>query len=311
MNKKHCFLLINLFLLSYISWPCNSKELRDFKSEISRKLKYIDDPSPISRKTAITDLGILYEHERIGITDPELHIRKQEIITVIKKCLTDENIAVRRASMIALIRIDTDTIKGFMPSLIEILKDREEEKYKKRAIAEYLKYVGADARDAVPALIELLKKAKDTLYVETYMDVLESIGTPEALESIKPFKQRQERRIKIITLLMKPWVEFLIALCYILFFLWSILLRRRGKKVFHWFIIIPILWYAANSFALPNALDGLVVRQIFIFFALISLGPWLVSWFVYREKLRTKFLSYSLYIFFVFLIWYFVLSLRH
>ena len=120
---------------------------------------------------------------------------KEETTTVLKNLLKSERKVVRQGAAIGLMDIDPSLGKELMPILIEAAKDGSPKWYEMAAIIA-LRGIGPEAKDAVPAIVEAMNRHPDSAVV--YRTTLRSIGTPEALEALKPYEQEQARRKKLI-----------------------------------------------------------------------------------------------------------------
>ncbi len=254
---------------------------------IARVLKGIEDPDPEIKK---------YAAQRLFWTlipradSNELGAGKQEVITVLKRHLADENRYVVSAAAIILGTVDPASRKAVMPLLVQVFDGREY--YGADFAIRLFHDIGPEAREAVPPLIKAFKKDMDESSAKfrygynppryyTY-HALKAIGTPEALEFLKPYEQLEARLKK----LFHP-VNITVILIYVLFFLRGIILRKNGKKVFHWFLLVPILCYGGiliMNWTEPLDLGILYSGKFFIILAAIGFGPWLISWFVLRHR---------------------------
>ncbi|MBI4801471.1 MAG: hypothetical protein HY796_03000 [Elusimicrobia bacterium] len=97
--------------------------------------------------------------------------------------LKSEHKRIRHAAAVGLARIDPSLGKELLPVLIEVV--RNEGEYKGVAVAIFGS-MGPEAKDAVPAIIELINKTPESRY-SSYREILKAIGTPEALEFSKHY----------------------------------------------------------------------------------------------------------------------------
>jgi len=232
----------------------------------------------------------------------EVKARKEEIITALKEHLNDTDKYIRYATAIALGELDSSGNKDiimpvFLEALAETFKEKKlSESYKlesyKSSIANVCYMLGPKAKEAVPELIQVKKEIDLRGWnSSTYSDALIKIGTPEAMDAAAGGRGSL---IMARILAYHPVSDFVIAFCFGWLFWKSVKLRKKGKKVFHWFLIIPVLFY--TLFGIINIpapvvqrFDILDCRDMFIFFASIGLIPWLLSWlFIWRSEKRKK-----------------------
>lgn len=224
----------------------------------------------------------------------ELKARKEEVITALKEHLEAKDKYVRYAAAIALGELDSSGTKDIvLPVFLEALADKDNKiaRYYKNSIANVCGNMGPDAKEAVPGLIQAMKEADLRGWADDYIRALMEIGTPEAMEAAAG---GWGALIMARILTYHPVSDFVIVFCFGWLFWKSVKLRKKGKKVFHWFLIIPVLVYILNGIMHMSAyvgseIDILENRQIFIIFASISLIPWLLSWlFIWRSEKRKK-----------------------
>lgn len=242
------------------------------KLVLPRLLKDLEDPKAETREfiaSRVSYFGRKYESDTIT--------------TVLIKRLYDENPKVRYAATVGLGEIDPVRFKALIiPRLLEIL-DLNATNYYQYDAAEICGELGPTAKEAVPALIKLMRMEKPSEYIKAACkDALKKIGTPEALAAIQPVEEAEKKRLLHITI-----VNCVITICFVLLFAWSVRLRKKGKKVFHWFIPVPaIIYFAISAENLHGEpMDPVLNEKFFLLVASIGCLPWLISrWIVRRRK---------------------------
>jgi hypothetical protein len=260
---------------------------RDHGHMVTR-LNNLEDKDPYIRRCAAIDLG-LYDRES---KDDE----RKEVIMALKRHLHDTDKLVRYSAAEALVDIDT-TSKEILPILIEELKDKTVNPI---TAALSLRHFGPEAREAVPILIDLMKKEGiDYSWgypISQYGDVLREIGTPEALAAVEPLRKR-ELIAKVfyaaicgpfVLLMIHPVLPLLTALCFAGLFWWSRAQYRKGKKISHWPLIVPILGWIYVAYALMGGFDRIGYFLLSILTTLIGVIPWLASWLRVRAQEKRK-----------------------
>jgi len=121
---------------------------------VDRILDALRDKVPEIRRTAAHCLS------RCSVKDPE----KTKVFTAVEKAIHDPDTSVSKATMEALRPLGPDIASAAVPSLIKMLKgsaDVQQEAIKTLA------WLGCDATEAIPALIDLIRKhAADDIAIE-------------------------------------------------------------------------------------------------------------------------------------------------
>jgi hypothetical protein len=310
LNKKTVFSIFVALLLVIISYcqalkseiyhdvPTLLKEMSSKDSKVSQKaydesqkleksdipaiLKELENEDPLICEMAIEMLAV-------AIKD------KESETTVLKNLLKSERNMVRIGAALRLVDIDPSLGKELIPFLIEAVKEGTP-RYEVTAIS-ILRDIGPDARDAVPSIIESMKRHPKG-WNAFYYTTLRFIGTPEALEAIKPYeleKARRKKLVKPISMLVDSTIgSFLMTAVFLGLFLWSRPRRKKGKKIIYWPLLIPMFFW--GIFALTSLMDqplmsdpfiqGLYGFQIYIglfIITMVGLITWLVS-LLWRKK---------------------------
>jgi hypothetical protein len=114
---------------------------------------------------------------------------------------------------------------------------------------------GASARDAVPALISAMKRRPKSEAI--WASTLERIGTPEALEAIKPYQRRQDIKRRLAS----P-MDFLLGniigsssmmLAFLGLYFWSRSRRKKGERILCWPLWVPMV---VGAFCVYCAIDA-------------------------------------------------------
>ncbi|MBI4803595.1 MAG: HEAT repeat domain-containing protein [Elusimicrobia bacterium] len=250
-------------------------------------LKNLEDKDPYIRMCAAIDIRH-YGQEK----DDE----QKEVISALKRHLYDTDKQVRYSAAGSLVDIDT-TSKEVLPILIEGLKDEKEAD----TAALALRHFGPEAKDAVPIIIDLMKKEGISWFLgyphSTYGDVLRDIGTPEALAAVAPLRRREliaDVFYAPFILLVYPVYAPLISLCFAGLFWRSRAQYKRGRKIKYAPFLIPTLgWGSWGLYMVNKDMDGyynvLFLVSWFLFLAtLAGVIPWLVSWLRARAQEKRK-----------------------
>ncbi|MBU2574759.1 MAG: hypothetical protein KKH28_11850 [Elusimicrobia bacterium] len=213
---------------------------------------------------------------------------KEETTTALKNLLKSERKVVRQSAALRLTTIEPSLRKELMPILVEAVKETPEYEI---IAASLLGDIGPEAKDAVPAIIESMKRHPETLY--TYLAALRFIGTPEALEAIKPYEQEKARRKKLIrpvSMLADNRIgSFLITTAFLGLFLWSRARRKKGDRLICWPLLFPVFfWGIFALFPLMRdpffyGLYGFGTCIGLVIITLTALIPWLAS-LLWRKK---------------------------
>lgn len=205
----------------------------DTESSISAILVEMKDRDAKIRKEAIGKLA------QINLDEQPVNTR-DEAIEGLKNLLKDPEKSVRYEAAYQL-----PTTNPLCQESVPVLTDAFKEGGKYAMIyMTALGRCGRDAESAVPAIIEAMKKPSADNSWEYYCAyTLEEIGTPEALEAIKPFKQKQARRLKLISPMKSPMITFLITCGFLGLFWWCRSRRKKGERIIAWpLLIVAALW---------------------------------------------------------------------
>ena len=243
--------------------------------------------SPKLREHVILDISGLNENEGLGA-------KKQEVVTALRHRLKDENHIVRQCAAYVLNKIEPAD-KEVIPVLIEALTERTD--YDRRAMGAIGSF-GPEAAAAVPAIVAVLKEDGGGLgfnYAGLELDcvwTLEKIGTPEAMEAIKPFKRKEALVVKLgrpFTFVSESiMVSSMGTIFFVILYVWSRFRRRRGDKIICWPLLIPVpvwgicvhnaFWTRAESGAILTPLEVRAIGTMVLLAAtLAGIIPWLVS----------------------------------
>ncbi|MBI4801565.1 MAG: HEAT repeat domain-containing protein [Elusimicrobia bacterium] len=248
---------------------------------MAMRLKELEDKNPEVRYSAAIYLGLVGQESK----DDE----RKEVISALKRHLYDTDKFVRYSAAGALAGIDT-SVKEVLPILIEKLKDKDT---KPDTAALALRHFGPEAKEAVPIIIDLMKKEGiDYSWgtpISHYGDVLRDIGTPEALAAIEPLKRREliaNAFYAPFDLLLQPVFALLTSLCFAGLFWRSRAQYKKGKKIKYMPLLIPALswgcwglYEAYEHYEHMDSFGGTVfIVCWFLFFAtLAGVIPWLAS----------------------------------
>jgi hypothetical protein len=159
---------------------------------------------------------------------------------------------------------------------------------------------GPDAADAVPAIIEAMKRRpEDHSWETSCVLALENIATPKALEAVKPYKQKWERQLKLV----KPirilrdniFGSALMTFGLLGLFWWSWRRRKKGDRIICWPLLIPVpfwglfvydaFWLRAHPGPIITIWEAEFHFSIAIFIITLSgIIPWLVSLLQWRKS---------------------------
>lgn len=239
-----------------------------------------------------------------------LRDRKNDIISAFRNLLASENKGVRHAAAIGLLCLDPSLQNELAPVLIETIHDGTQPEQVSLAVT-----LCGELRlkEAVPAIIELINKNPEFIPKDNYgnYQALENIDTPEARKlSFWPMWRRDAVNSYSqpdFYLTYKPLLDFLIALGFILLFLWSRRYRSNEITLNYKPLLIPaVLWslqtgraissvYRTNNDCLLCFLNALInnrffdfidkvfIVHVFILSLILEIGtlagliPWLLS----------------------------------
>lgn len=309
LNKKIPFFIFWTLLL--IAPPCCHALKGTMYDNVSTLLKAMSSKDPKISRKAYDDAGKLEksdipalfkelenENSTICATAIDMLVGtindKEETIGVLKNLLKSERKVVRQGAALRLADIDPSLGKELMTIFIEAVKEESPE-YELGAVRA-LGQIGPEAKDAVPTIIESMKRHPDSAVI--HRATLRFIGTPEALEALKPYEQEQARRKKLV----KPISMFadstigssLITAAFLGLFLWSRSRRKKGDRIICRPLLIPVFFWGIvalgsltlGSLAADSFLQGMCGFEIYIglfIITLVGIIPWLAS-ILWRTK---------------------------
>ncbi|MBI4802400.1 MAG: HEAT repeat domain-containing protein [Elusimicrobia bacterium] len=253
-------------------------------------LKKLEDKDPYIRRRAALDIRLYARRSK----DDE----RKKVIAALKRHLQDIDKQVRYSAAGSIVDIDT-TSKEVLPILFERLNDKTEDPIDAGL---YLRHFGPEAKDAVPILIDGMKKEGISWFLgyphSTYGDVLRDIGTPEALAAVEPLRRREliaDIFYAPFKLLLYPVFALLVSLCFAGLFWRGRAQYKEGKKIKYMPLLIPTLgwgsWglYMVNKNVMEDYGSVLCFVSWFLFLiTLAGLIPWLVSWVRVRTQEKRK-----------------------
>ena len=225
------------------------------KTDVPALLKELNNDNPAIYAMATNMLGNLGREKKLG--DME-----KDVIAALRNLLKSEHGYARQGAAVGLTIMDPSLGKELVPFLAEAVKEGRLE-YEVTAVV-MLEDIGPVAKDAVPAIIEALKRQQEQ-YRSLYYAALASIGTPEALEASKLYIQKRKLLKQYINtkgeyfdakgnltdpigdLSTKPVPNITIALGFGCLF-WRIRrLHRAGKQVIYLPLLIPIVAWSLGT----------------------------------------------------------------
>ncbi|MBI4800888.1 MAG: hypothetical protein HY796_00005 [Elusimicrobia bacterium] len=224
--------------------------------------------------------------ERIIIYLPDgkenLGAKRNEVISALKKHLNSEHKLIRYKAAAALGELDYANNKELlMPVFLKVLFNTDTDKdaaasRSKTQVVKACKSIGPEAIEALPGLLQVMKE-----HIKE-RPILLIFPTPFYIKAIASVTATPLILIIINDIFSYPAVNLFIMVCFGWLFWWSLKLREKGEKVFHWFLPVPALYYAGylvyNIFARPNSSFELLHNyKIFIVLASVGLIPWLIS----------------------------------
>ncbi len=259
------------------------------KSDIPALLKELDNDDPAIYAIATNMLGNLGREKKLG--DME-----NDVIVALRDQLKSEHSFKRQGAAIGL-TIMNPSFGGreMVPFLIEAVKEGTPE-YESTAVTK-LGSMGIEAKDAVPAIIEAMRRQPKEYHI-IYYGALKRIGTPEALDVSKEFF----RKIKLVRMYYSPfyylagnpWLNVFIILVFGILFWWSRVQCKKGNKIICWPLLIPVpfwgLW-AVYTFMASGAVGfnfellflELYVQHGLLLVTLAGIIPWLLSLWRWRK----------------------------
>ena len=267
-NKKtgifFAFLILSFIMTPYYCYAVTgeydnvpdllkSRVNANLNSKIKYKLFDLDksDIPALIKELKNNDPAICAEAARLlsGSTlKNKLGDMESDVITALRNNLGSDSHLVRQSAAVSIVDIDSplggvdeffidsSLSKEMMPFLIEALKNGTPWHASDALLI--FKRMGYNAKDAVPAIIESMKKDKHRI---SYYSALVSIGTHEALKASKGYIKKLESLKQYAgirgELSTKSLPNIIIALGFICLFLWSRRLCRAGKQI----IYLPLL----------------------------------------------------------------------
>ncbi|MBU2574827.1 MAG: hypothetical protein KKH28_12190 [Elusimicrobia bacterium] len=220
----------------------------------------------------------------------KLGAKKDGAISALKNHLNNRHKLIRYEAAAALGELDYTNNKNlimpvFLEALFDVDKDDSISIGARMQILKACRAIGPEAGEALPGLLHVTKdEIKKWGGGLTFLPPI-SIWTLESVTGL-PLS-----RIIINDVLTYPMVNIFIAFCFCGLFRWSVKLREKGKKVFHWFLPVPVLFYACycvyNIAAKTNSVFEFMYNyKIFIFLTLVGLIPWLLSWLFCKHSVN-------------------------
>ncbi|MBU2573547.1 MAG: hypothetical protein KKH28_05665 [Elusimicrobia bacterium] len=222
--------------------------------------------------------------------------KRDEALTGLKRLLKDPEKAVRYEAASVIASINSSCTEA-VPVLIEALEEKN--KSEGRYIQELGRF-GPAAASAVPVIIEAMKRRPGDHSWETLCAlILENIGTPEALEAVKPYKQKWAMQIKLVnpirTLRDSIFGSALMTFGLLGLFWWSRMRRKKGDNIVCWPLLIPVpfwglfvyhaFWLRANTGPIITVWEAEFHFSVAIFIiTLAGIIPWLISVLLWRKK---------------------------
>ena len=216
-----------------------------------------------------------------------LGAKKQEVVAALRCHLKDQNQGVRQWAARILYEVEPSD-KEVIPVLIEALTERTD--YTTNALGAIGNF-GPDAAAAVPALAALLKDNWRGLELN-WAGELEKIGTPEAMEALKPFKRKRELLknggLPFRFVAGSIAVSSLGTIFFVILYVWSRLRRGRGDNIICWPLLIPVpvwglcvynaFWERAQSGAIIRIAEAeSLLSMVLLAATLAGIIPWLIS----------------------------------
>ncbi|MBI4802877.1 MAG: HEAT repeat domain-containing protein [Elusimicrobia bacterium] len=232
--------------------------------------------------------------------EAELH---NAVLADLRTWLCNKDAFQRHMGAELLAEKDIGAKKEALPVLIEELKDNDKAVNPVKA-ANALRYFGPEAKGAVSLLIALMRKKgisfRDYYPSSEYEWVLDKIGTPESLATIKPLKIMQGLADAIywafIYILAYPIFPLAASLYFAYFIWWSSVQANNGGRIIYRPLVIPMLgWayaagahiFAARKYGLLESTSRRSLSLLLLTTTILGCIPWLVSvWRLWRRKKR-------------------------
>ena len=110
--------------------------------------------------------------------------QEQKVEKLIKQLQDD--VEIRHYAIWELVEIGKDAV----PTLIQLLQDKNAGSDVRANVATALGWIGGGAQDTVPSLIQALQD-QDAGVCQGAVEALENIDTPEALKAVEEYESRQ------------------------------------------------------------------------------------------------------------------------
>ncbi|MBU2572984.1 MAG: HEAT repeat domain-containing protein [Elusimicrobia bacterium] len=203
----------------------------------------LESQKPEIRIKAVYKLVHMRKYHKLGG-------REKEVIPALRNLLKSENKSVRRVAAMGLVKIDPSLATELAPVFIETIRDGTQPELRDLAVL----FCGElRIKEAVPEIIELTKQQKPELIPrKTYMyyDVLQAIGTSEALEfSYWPLWRVSGRFVTPLDdyILTRTWPDFLFLSGFIWLFWRSRQARRSGIKISYRPLLITVFVWGLQT----------------------------------------------------------------
>jgi hypothetical protein len=274
IQKTHFLLLIFALFFCFVD---GSVFADNTENDVSVALEELGNANAAIRERAAGKILVFFHEDKLGE-------KRDDAILGLKYHLKDPEKRVRHETATTLALIDSST--EAIPVLIEML--REGGTAAGRA-AQSLGRIGEAANSAVPALIETMKTKSE--FKNWFVFALEDIGTPEALEAIKPYKQNLERRkklVKPISMIANSLIgSSLMILSFVGLYWWNRVRRRKWDKIISWSLLVPVpfwglcvydVFYVRSHPPVITSFDLEFYFYVLLFImTLTGIIPWLLS----------------------------------
>ncbi len=117
----------------------------------------------------------------------------EQVVPVLAEELKDKDKSVRMMAAMTLSTLSDEvstSVKQVIPQLLQVLQDSEAD-VRVGAARALARFCGPENQDIVPLLIQALEKTDNRFERVMIAQALEKIGSSEALEAVKPYKQEQ------------------------------------------------------------------------------------------------------------------------
>ena len=199
------------------------------KKFIKERLAELSDADPVYRETGAWDFGLYCE---------QLIVNRQEVLTALRRQLSDGSPPARHAAAVTLAKLDFENSKDqIKPALLESI---QRDSVFQHDAADIFERYGDYARDLAPALAKVADPwgIGFRLSENTALRVLRSIDTPEARAKVESLELRGRFYIFVMPQLISGTVILFSAL-----FVLSLWLKRKLKGLLCWTLIPPGVIY--------------------------------------------------------------------